>query len=106
MNTTVSLDSFQLIIGIYLLYISVKGEGNMYRFFDIPEENQPKVKKVLRTVYAFGGVIALTEAALCMFSEQLGIPVETVNILSAVCTLIIVVILVGAISWLRTLAKK
>ena len=35
---TAFLDSFQLIVAFYLFYVSIKGSGQMYRFFDISEE--------------------------------------------------------------------
>ncbi|MBQ9721132.1 MAG: hypothetical protein IJV64_10620, partial [Oscillospiraceae bacterium] len=67
MDITVSLDSFQLIVGAYLLYVAAKGSGTLYRFFDLPDEQQPRVHRVLRRVYAVCGALALAEALICMF---------------------------------------
>ena len=34
------LDSFQLIVGLYLYYVAIKGSGQMYRFGDMDEETK------------------------------------------------------------------
>ncbi|MBQ8589921.1 MAG: hypothetical protein IJ486_05650 [Firmicutes bacterium] len=42
MNTlsTVSLDSFQLIVAIYLFYVAAKGSGTLYRFGIFPRKKR------------------------------------------------------------------
>jgi len=108
MNSTVSLDSFQLIIGLYLLYVTIKGHGTMYNFFDIPEKTQAMVKPRLRLIYGICAVIALGEAGLCMWQGTAGQEVmsaATVSTISTVCTLIIVLCFAGILIWLRKLAK-
>ena len=109
MNTAVSLDSFQLIIGLYLLYVAAKGSGTMYNFFDLPEEDQQRIKNPLRITYAVCGIIALTEAALFMWQASSGyshIPQQTLNYIGTAMTLSIVAILIVVLIVLRKIANK
>jgi len=62
--TPALLDSFQLIVALYLLYLAVRGKGQMYRFGGIPEDKQPRVRRRLRAVYAAGGLIALADTGV------------------------------------------
>jgi hypothetical protein len=122
------LDSFQLIVAVYLLYIAIKGSGTMYRFFDLPEQEQPRVRKLLRTVYLVCGLLALLDAGAnmlqnSMFTQQVlesgttvtqnfaldGFAFVTFDLLSIVSTaLTCVIILALAITfiYLRSLAAK
>lgn len=103
---TAPLDSFQLIIGFYLLYVTIKGEGNMYRFSDVPEEYQPKIAKTLRIIYGCATVVCLLDGTVCVFGQSLGLSEAAVNIISPVCTVVLIALCFGAIIWLRSLAKK
>ena len=108
MNYTVSLDSFQLIIGLYLLYVTIKGHGTMYNFFDIPEKMQEKVKPWLRLIYGFCAVVALAEAGLCMWQASAGqdvLSAEALSTISTIMTLVIVLCFAGVLIWLRKLAN-
>ena len=67
----VSLDSFQLIIAIYLFYVAAKGSGTLYRFGDLSEEDQVLVRPKLRLIYFICGLIALAEAAICMVQNSM-----------------------------------
>ena len=62
--STMFLDSFQLIVAIYLLYLAIKGQGKMYQFFDIPQAEQPRVQKLLRRTYLVCGLLALLDAGV------------------------------------------
>ncbi|MEI3175452.1 MAG: hypothetical protein V8S96_02575 [Lachnospiraceae bacterium] len=42
--STAFLDSFQLVIALYLFYIAFKGDGQMYRFGNLSEDQQAQVK--------------------------------------------------------------
>lgn len=71
------LDSFQLIVALYLFYIAIKGTGQMYRFGDMDEEAQALVRKPLRICYAISGFIALADFGVCclqsnMFTRTVG----------------------------------
>ena len=55
--STALLDSFQLIVAGYLLYIAFKGNGQMYRFGNLSEADQAAVHKPLRILYAIGALL-------------------------------------------------
>jgi len=55
------LDSFQLIVGLYLIYVAIKGSGQMYRFENVPAEQQDSVRKKLRIFYAAAAAVALAD---------------------------------------------
>ena len=61
-GSAAALDSFQLIVALYLFYVAIKGSGTMYRFFDLPEEYQHKTRTPLRIIYVVCGVLALLDA--------------------------------------------
>ena len=46
------LDSFQIVVALYLFYIAFKGSGQMYRFGDMDEETQQQIRTPLRLLYA------------------------------------------------------
>ena len=122
------LDSFQLIVAVYLLYVAIKGSGTMYRFFDLPEREQPRVRKLLRTIYLICGLLALLDAGAnmlqnSMFTQQVlesgttvtqnftleGFAFVTYDLLSIVSTVItcaIILTLAVTFIYLRSLAAK
>jgi len=122
------LDSFQLIVAVYLLYVAFKGSGTMYRFFDLPEREQPRVRKLLRTIYLICGLLALLDAGAnmlqnSMFTQQVlesgttvtqnftleGFAFVTYDLLSIVSTVItcaIILTLAVTFIYLRSLAAK
>lgn len=107
--STVSLDSFQLIVGLYLAYVSIKGSGTLYNFFDLSKADQKRVRIPLRLIYGLCSLIALAEAALCIWQGGRGYDVlslQTVNTISSVMTALIILILVLTFIWLRSLANK
>ena len=65
------LDSFQLIVALYLFYIAIKGSGQMYRFGDMDEEAQALVRKPLRVCYAISGFIALADFGVCCLQNSM-----------------------------------
>ena len=125
---TAFLDSFQLIVAFYLFYVSIKGSGQMYRFFDISEEDQMRVRLPLRLIYAIAGIIALVESAVCMLQNQMFTQTITENgviiiqnfsievlpfltydmmsTISSALTLDIVLLLAGVVIWLRKLSHR
>ena len=106
MDTAVTLDSFQVIVGLYLIYVAVKGKGTLYNFHDIPEEGKARVLTRLRLVYALCGVLALAEAGLCMWNGTSAfLEGRTMDIISSSITIVIVLILAGTFLWLRRLAS-
>ncbi len=125
----VSLDSFQLIIAFYLFYVAAKGSGTLYRFGDLPEEEQLRVKPKLRLIYFSCGLIALVEAAVCMLQNSMFSLIQsesgsaeyiqnfqleafpelsytTLTTISSVLSGLIILILVLTFAWLRTKAIK
>ena len=65
------LDSFQLVVGLYLFYVAIKGSGQMYRFGDMDEKTQLQIRKTLRILYAVGGTLALAEFGLCALQNSM-----------------------------------
>lgn len=127
--TTASLDSFQLIIGLYLLYVAIKGHGQMYRFGDLSEADQERVRRPLRLLYLAAALVALGEFGVCslqnsMFTRSVledgsvsiaqnftveALPFLTYGMLSAVSTvmtILVIAILAGGFIWLRTLSRR
>jgi len=122
------LDSFQLIVAGYLLYIAIKGSGTMYRFFDLPEREQPRIRKLLRTVYLVCGLLALLDAGAnmlqnSMFTQQVlesgttitqnftldgfsFVTYDLLSIVSTVLTCVIILALAITFIYLRSLAAK
>lgn len=71
-NTSSSfLDSFQLIVAIYLFYIAIRGQGSMYRFFDLPEKSQKRVQKPLRIIYFVCALLALLDTTLSALQSSM-----------------------------------
>ena len=121
---TAFLDSFQLIVAFYLFYVSIKGSGQMYRFFDISEEDQMRVRLPLRLIYAIAGIIALVESGVCrLFTQTITengviiiqnfsievLPFLTYDMMSTISsalTLVIVLLLAGVVIWLRKLSHR
>ena len=104
MDSAVTLDSFQLIVGIYLIYSACRGRGTLYNFFDIAQEEQEKVRKTLRMIYALCGILALAEVGFCAWCASKGADLIAESLVSAVsigCTALIAVILVATVIWLR-----
>lgn len=121
------LDSFQLIVAIYLFYTAIRGDGSMYRFFDIPEKSQKRVLKPLRIIYFVCGLLALLDTALSalrvsMFTVTFSNNVSTIiqnyelpafpfltytflNTAGYILTAAIVLLLCGVLFWLWLLRK-
>lgn len=131
MNTlsTVSLDSFQLIVAIYLFYVAAKGSGTLYRFGDLPEEEETRIRPKLRLIYFTGGLIALAETGVCMLQNSMFSIVRTetggaeriqnfqldtfpfltfemMSMISSLLSLAIILLLAGTFVWIRKKAVK
>ena len=126
--STVFLDSFQLIVAVYLLYLAIKGKGKMYQFFDIPQADQPRVHKMLRTSYLVCGLLALLDAGFnmlqnTMFTQNIletgttitqnftvdslpFIRYELLSTISSILTILIILILAGVFIYLRVLSNR
>ena len=126
--STVFLDSFQLIVAGYLLYLAIKGQGKMYQFFDIPQADQPRVHKMLRTSYLVCGLLALLDAGFnmlqnTMFTQNIletgttitqnftvdslpFIRYELLSTISSILTILIILILAGVFIYLRVLSNR
>ncbi len=126
--STVFLDSFQLIVAGYLLYLAIKGKGKMYQFFDIPQADQPRVHKMLRTSYLVCGLLALLDAGFnmlqnTMFTQNIletgttitqnftvdslpFIRYELLSTISSILTILIILILAGVFIYLRVLSNR
>ena len=126
--STVFLDSFQLIVAVYLLYLAIKGKGKMYQFFDIPQSEQPRVQKLLRRTYLICGLLALLDAAVnmlqnTMFTQNIletgttitqnftvesmpFINYELLSTISTVLTGLIILSLAGVFIYLRVLSNR
>lgn len=126
--TTAHLDSFQLIVGLYLIYIAIKGSGQMYRFFDLSDHDQQRVKKPLRIIYCVCGLLALMDSGLCMLQNSMFTQTVTetttvitqnysidslpflsfdfLNIVTSVLTILVICGLLAAFIWLRILSSR
>jgi hypothetical protein len=126
--STVFLDSFQLIVAVYLLYLAIKGKGKMYQFFDIPQSEQPRVQKLLRRTYLICGLLALLDAGVnmlqnTMFTQNIletgttitqnftvdsmpFIRYELLSTISTVLTGLIILSLAGVFIYLRVLSNR
>ena len=127
--STASLDSFQLIVGLYLLYIAIKGKGQMYRFGDIPEEERQRIHRPLRLLYLLGGLIATAEFGVCtlqnsMFTRTVTdsgaveisqnfalerfpfLTYDLLSVVSSVMTILVILLLAGIFVWLRVLSAR
>ena len=120
---TAGLDAFQLLVAAYLFYVAAKGSGTLYNFPTIPKKKQAEVRKNLRIVYAFGGLISLLDGAASMLQNSMFsvkeseagveiiqnytidvLPFITYDLLSKVslgCTVIIVLMLFGVVIYTR-----
>ena len=65
------VDSLQLIIGIYLLYMGLKGENLGNRLSGVPDRQEVKEPRALRVLYIIGGVFALSDFAICMLRNNM-----------------------------------
>lgn len=122
-----SLDSFQLIVALFMFYVAIRGSGTMYQFFDLSEETLAVIRPRLRVLYFLCGLIALAETGVCMLQNSMftrtvtesGITVtqnyqvealpflsyELLSTVSQVLTIGVVVLLVGILIWLRIKAR-
>ena len=128
--SSVFLDSFQLIVAVYLLFIAIRGDGQMFHFNNLTKEQQAQVRTRLRILYAAGGLFAAIDFALSalrtsMFTEATaadgtvslvqkftidGIPFLNdytfLSRASTVFTVLLVITLFGIVIWLVRLGKK
>ncbi|MBR4075207.1 MAG: hypothetical protein IKK22_07275 [Firmicutes bacterium] len=125
----VSLDSFQLIIAIYLFYVAAKGSGTLYRFGDLPEEEELRIRPKLRLIYFSCGLIALFETGVCMLQNSMfslvqgeggsaeyiqnfqlevlpGLTYTGLSTISSVLSGLIILILILTFLWIRKKAIK
>ena len=127
--STAFLDSFQLVIALYLFYIAFKGDGQMYRLGNLSEDQQAQVKKPLRILYTICGIVALSEFGICSLMNQMftktvaesgavtitqnftisGLPFITysfLSVLSSILSILVFVILIGIVFWLLRKGRK
>ena len=122
------IDSFQLIIGIYLLYMGVKGENLGNRLSGTPDKNEVKEPVALRVLYIVGAVFALSDFGLCMLRNKMftveaaqeGVTItqnftidalpfltyDLMNTVSRVLSLLALAVLIGSAIWLFILSSR
>ena len=122
------IDSFQLIIGIYLLYMGVKGENLENRLSGTPDKNEVKEPVALRVLYIVGAVFALSDFGICMLrnimftveAAQEGVTItqnftidalpfltyDLMNTVSRVLSLLALAVLIGSAVWLLILSSR
>ena len=122
------IDSFQLIIGIYLLYMGVKGENLGNRLSGTPDKNEVKEPVALRVLYIVGAVFALSDFGICMLRNKMftveaaqecvsitqnftidALPFLTydlMNTVSRVLSLLALAVLIGSAVWLLILSSR
>ena len=122
------IDSFQLIIGIYLLYMGVKGENLENRLSGTPDKNEVKEPAALRVLYIVGAVFALSDFGICMLrnktftveAAQEGVSItqnftidalpfltyDLMNTVSRVLSLLALAVLIGSAVWLLILSSR
>ena len=122
------IDSFQLIIGIYLLYMGVKGENLENRLSGTPDKNEVKEPVALRVLYIVGAVFALSDFGICMLRNKMftveaaqeGVTItqnftidalpfltyDLMNTVSRVLSLLALAVLIGSAIWLFILSSR
>ena len=122
------IDSFQLIIGIYLLYMGVKGENLGNRLSGTPDKNEVKEPVALRVLYIVGAVFALSDFGICMLRNKMftveaaqeGVSItqnftidalpfltyDLMNTVSRVLSLLALAVLIGSAVWLLILSSR
>ena len=122
------VDSLQLIIGIYLLYMGLKGENLGNRLSGVPDRQEVKEPRALRVLYIIGGVFALSDFAICMLRNnmftveqtQTGVSVtqnftisalpfltyDLMNSISKVLSFLALAVLIGSAIWLLVLSTR
>ena len=122
------IDSFQLIIGIYLLYMGVKGENLGNRLSGTPDKNEVKEPAALRVLYIVGAVFALSDFGICMLRNKMftveaaqeGVNItqnftidalpfltyDLMNTVSRVLSLLALAVLIGSAVWLLILSSR
>ena len=122
------IDSFQLIIGIYLLYMGVKGENLGNRLSGTPDKNEVKEPAALRVLYIVGAVFALSDFGICMLRNKMftveaaqeGVSItqnftidalpfltyDLMNTVSRVLSLLALAVLIGSAIWLFILSSR
>ena len=122
------IDSFQLIIGIYLLYMGVKGENLGNRLSGTPDKNEVKEPVALRVLYIVGAVFALSDFGICMLRNKMftveaaqeGVNItqnftidalpfltyDLMNTVSRVLSLLALAVLIGSAVWLLILSSR
>ena len=122
------IDSFQLIIGIYLLYMGVKGENLGNRLSGTPDKNEVKEPVALRVLYIVGAVFALSDFGICMLRNKMftveaaqeGVTItqnftidalpfltyDLMNTVSRVLSLLALAVLIGSAVWLLILSSR
>jgi len=126
--STAYLDSFQLIVAVYFLYVAFKGDGKLYRFYDLSDHYRTSVRRQLRITYTVCGLICLADFGVSSLQNRMytqsyvdntvviiqnfkidRLPFLSYNLLSiisSVLTILIVLILIGIVTWLRILSKR
>ena len=122
------IDSFQLIIGIYLLYMGVKGENLENRLSGTPDKNEVTEPAALRVLYIVGAVFALSDFGICMLRNKMftveaaqeGVSItqnftidalpfltyDLMNTVSRVLSLLALAVLIGSAIWLLILSSR
>ena len=122
------IDSFQLIIGIYLLYMGVRGENLENLLSGTPDKNEVKEPVALRVLYIVGAVFALSDFGICMLRNKMftveaaqeGVNItqnftidalpfltyDLMNTVSRVLSLLALAVLIGSAIWLFILSSR
>ncbi len=126
--STALLDSFQLIVALYLLYVAIRGSGQMYRFV---EESHPEyhiVRRRLRLIYLIGGIVAAADYGVNALQGQMftrvaedgGVRIvqnftveqlpflsyDLLSVASTVLTTVLVILLMAVLFWLRRVQAR
>ena len=122
------IDSFQLLIGVYLLYMGLRGENLENRMSGVPDKNEVQEPKALRGLYITGGIFALADFAICMLRNSMftaeqteaGLSVtqnyaisalpfltyDLMNTVSRILSLLAIAVLIGSSVWLFVLSSR
>ena len=126
--STALLDSFQLIVALYLFYVAIRGSGQMYRFVEESHPEYQAVRRRLRLIYLVGGFLALIDFGVNALQGQMftrvveedgvrivqnfsveQLPFLSYNLLSVVSTVltaILAILLVAVVLWLRRVQAR
>ena len=98
-----TLELFELIMGVYLVYAAITGRGKAYDFsgLDFDDETRARVTKKFRGIYAVCAGLCFLEVLL----HYLPATSEYDTLIGVTFSGLILAVLVGSVIWLKHVEK-